>query len=176
MTTSFYGHNLKKRGFLAPYDSAERKFYRDGYKDPQATWTSIYTNYAAFGYNTRLVPKSMLPKSYDDLLKPEWKGNVALAARAFEWFGTMIKAMADEKGQSYMRAPGKQPQITDARTLIAQLIAAGEFKGGLTAYSTTFEQIKPAGAPVDRQVSSKRTSLNKSFKDRQSWYRRYNPS
>jgi hypothetical protein len=40
MTTSFYGHNLKKRGLLAPYDSPERKYYRDGYKDPQATWTS----------------------------------------------------------------------------------------------------------------------------------------
>ena len=41
MTTSFYGHNLKKRGVLASYDSPERKYYRDGYKDPQATWTSI---------------------------------------------------------------------------------------------------------------------------------------
>ncbi len=51
MSTSFYGYNLKKRGMLATYDSPERKFYRDGYKDPQATWTSIYTNYGAFGFN-----------------------------------------------------------------------------------------------------------------------------
>ena len=149
MTTSFYGHNLKKRGLLASYDSPERKFYREGYKDAQATWTSIYTNYGAFGYNTRSVPKSMLPKSYDDLLRPEWKGSISVAARAFEWFGTMIKAMGDEKGLNYMRALAKQVQITDARTLIAQLIAAGEFKGGLTAYSTTFEQVKAVGAPAD---------------------------
>ena len=53
MTTSFYGHNLKKRGVFATYDSPERKYFREGYKDPQATWTSIYTNYSAFGYNTR---------------------------------------------------------------------------------------------------------------------------
>ena len=31
VTSSFYGHNLKKRGLLAAYDSSERKFYRDGY-------------------------------------------------------------------------------------------------------------------------------------------------
>src|SRR5213594_3175871 len=37
MTSSFYGHNLRKRGLFAPYDSPERRFYRDGYKDPQAT-------------------------------------------------------------------------------------------------------------------------------------------
>lgn len=149
MSTSFYGHNLKKRGLLAPYDSPERKFYRDGYKDAQGAWTSIYTNYAAFGYNTRTVPKSSVPKSHNDLLKPEWKGNIGIDSRAYEWFGTMLKAMGDEKGMAYMRELAKQVQLRNGRTLLAQLVAAGEFKGGLSAYSQTFEQLKPAGAPVD---------------------------
>jgi len=149
MTTSFYGHNLKKRAFFAPYESPERRFYRDGYKDPQGTWTSIYTNYTAFGYNTRLVSKSSLPKSHEDLLQSEWKGQLTTGTRAYEWFGTMIRAMGEEKGLSFMRGLAKQAQLTDARTLIAQLVAAGEFKGGLTGYSTTFEQLRPAGAPVD---------------------------
>ncbi|MGH7846598.1 MAG: ABC transporter substrate-binding protein, partial [Candidatus Binatia bacterium] len=142
-------HSLKKRGFFAPYDSAERKFYRDGYKDPQATWTSIYTNYGAFGYNTKSVPKANLPKSYDDLLKPEWKEQISIEGKAYEWFATMIRAMGDEKGLSFMRGLAKQVRLSDARTIMAQLIAAGEFKGGLSAYSSTFEQLKPAGAPVD---------------------------
>jgi iron(III) transport system substrate-binding protein len=149
MTTSFYGHNLKKRGVLAPYDSPERKYYRDGYKDPQATWTSIYTNYAAFGYNTRSVAKTAVPKSFADLLRPEWKGNIGIDSRAYEWFGTMVKAMGDEKGIAYMRELAKQVQLRNGRNLLAQLVAAGEFKGGLTAYSQTFETLKPAGAPVD---------------------------
>jgi iron(III) transport system substrate-binding protein len=149
MSTSFYGHNLKKRGLLAPYDSPERKFYRDGYKDAQGAWTSIYTNYAAFGYNTRTVSKSSVPKSHNDLLKPEWKGNIGIDSRAYEWFGTMLKAMGDEKGMAYMRELAKQVQFRNGRTLLAQLVAAGEFKGGLSAYSQTFEQLKPAGAPVD---------------------------
>jgi iron(III) transport system substrate-binding protein len=149
MTSSFYGHNLKKRGLFASYDSPERKFYRDGYKDPQATWTSAYTNYAALGYNTRAVPKASVPKSYSDLLKPEWKGQIGLEGRAYEWFGTMLKAMGEEKGLSYMRDLAKQAQLRAGRTLLAQLVAAGEFKGALTAYSQTFEVLKPSGAPVD---------------------------
>ena len=149
MTSSFYGHNLKKRGLFAPYDSPERKFYRDGYKDPQATWTSAYTNYGALGYNTRAVPKASVPKSYNDLLKPEWKGQIGLEGRAYEWFGTMLKAMGDEKGLAYMRELAKQAQLRAGRTLLAQLVAAGEFKGALTAYSQTFEVLKPSGAPVD---------------------------
>jgi iron(III) transport system substrate-binding protein len=149
VTTSFYGHNLKKRGLLATYDSPERKFYRDGYKDPQATWTSSYTNYGAFGYNTRMVAKTSVPKSFNDLLKPEWKGHIGMDSRPYEWFGTMLKAMGEEKGLAYMRDLAKQTQLRAGRTLVAQLVAAGEFKGALTGYSQTFEVLKPSGAPVD---------------------------
>ena len=149
MTTSFYGHNLKKRGMWAAYDSPERKLYRDGYKDPQGMWTSIYTNYAAFGYNTRSVGKTSVPKSHADLLKAEWKGNIGIDSRPYEWFGTMLKAMGEEKGLAYMRELAKQVQLRNGRTILAQLTAAGEFKGALSAYSQTFEQMKPAGAPVD---------------------------
>ena len=149
VTTSFYGHNLKKRGLLAAYDSPERKYYRDGFKDSQAMWTSSYTNYAAFGYNTRSVAKTSVPKTYDDLLKAEWKGQIGLDSRPYEWFGTMLKAMGEEKGLAYMRALAKQTQLRSGRTLLAQLVAAGEFSGALTAYSQTFEVLKPSGAPVD---------------------------
>jgi iron(III) transport system substrate-binding protein len=149
-TTSFYGHTLKKRGFLAAHESPERKFYRDGYKDSQGMWTSTYTNYSAFGYNTKQLPKSNVPKSYADLLTPEWNGHIGMDGRAYEWFGTMLKAMGEEQGLSFMRALAKQQtQLRNGRTLIAQLVAAGEFKGALTAYSQTFEQLKVTGAPTD---------------------------
>jgi len=149
MSSSFYGYNMKKRGMLAVYDSPERKFYRDGYKDPQATWTSIFTNYGAFGFNTRNVPKTSIPKSFNDLLKPEWKGNIGIDSRAYEWFGTMVKAMGDEKGLAYMRELAKHVGLRNGRTILSQLVAAGEFKGALSAYSAQFEQMKPNGAPVD---------------------------
>jgi len=149
MSSSFYGYNLKKRGLLLVYDSPERKFYRDGYKDPQGTWTSIFTNYGAFGYNTRNVPKTSIPKSYNDLLKPEWKGNIGIDSRAYEWFGTMVKAMGDEKGLAYMRELAKQAGLRNGRTILSQLVAAGEYKGALSAYSAQFEQMKTNGAPTD---------------------------
>ena len=149
VTTSFYGHNLQKRGLFAAYDSPERKYFREGYKDPQAAWTSIYTNYAAFGFNTGTVGKIAVPKTHADLLKSEWKGQIGLDSKAYEWFGTMLKAMGEEKGLAFMRELAKQTQLRAGRTLLAQLVAAGEFKGALSAYSQTFEVLKPSGAPVD---------------------------
>ncbi len=150
MQTSFYGEAMKKRGLLAAYDSKERKGYREGFKDADGMWTSVYTNYAAFGFNTKQVPKAQVPKSYNDLLKPDWKDSLGMDGRAYEWFGTMLKAMGPEKGLKFMQALAKQqPQLRNGRTLIAQLVAAGEFRGALTAYSTTFQQMKDAGAPAD---------------------------
>ena len=155
MTSSFYGYNLKKRGMLAPYDSPERKFYREGYKDPQATWTSIYTNYAAFGFNTRSVAKANIPKTYADLLKPEWKGNIGLDSRPYEWFGTMVKAMGDEKGLSYMRELAKQAQLRNGRTILAQLVAAGEFKGfiSIRCLPTSIPWVSRPRLPIPTRAS-----------------------
>ena len=149
-TTGYYGYLLKKRGLLAPYDSPERKYFRDGFKDPQAFWTSTYTTYAVFGYNTRFVPKANAPRTHEDLLKPAWKGQVGIEGRGYEWFTATISGMGREKGLTYMRALAAQnPAARIGRTLLAQLVAAGEFNGTLTAYIHNFDTLKNSGAPVD---------------------------
>jgi iron(III) transport system substrate-binding protein len=149
-TTGFYAYNLKKRGMLAAYESPERKFIRAGHKDPQATWTSIYTNYTVLGYNSRLVGKDNVPKSHADLLKPVWKGQIGVVQTAYEWFAVMLQGMGQEKGLAFMREMAKQqPQLRNGRTLLAQLVAAGEVNSGLAAYSQNFENLKRDGAPVD---------------------------
>jgi len=148
-TTGFYGYLLKKRGLLAAYDSPERKYFRDGFKDPQGFWTSTYTTYAVFGFNTKLVAKANIPRSHEDLLKPPWKGQVGIESRAYEWFTATISGMGKEKGLSFMRAlAAQQPNLRSGRTLLAQLVAAGEFNGTLTAYMHNFDSLKAGGAPV----------------------------
>ncbi|MGH7836176.1 MAG: ABC transporter substrate-binding protein [Candidatus Binatia bacterium] len=149
-TTGYYIYNLKKRGMLASYDSPERQFIRAGHKDAQATWTSIYTNYTVLGYNSRRVSKDQVPKSHTDLLKPAWKGQVGLVQTAYEWFAVMLHGMGHDKGAVFMRELAKQqPQLRNGRTLLAQLVAAGEVNSGLAAYSQNFENLKREGAPVD---------------------------
>jgi iron(III) transport system substrate-binding protein len=149
-TTGYYIYNLKKRGMLASYDSPERQFIRAGHKDAQATWTSIYTNYTVLGYNSRRVSKDQVPKSHADLLKPAWKGQVGLVQTAYEWFAVMLHGMGHDKGAVFMRELAKQqPQLRNGRTLLAQLVAAGEVNSGLAAYSQNFENLKREGAPVD---------------------------
>ena len=149
-TTGFYGYLLKKRGLLAAYDSPERKYFRVGFKDPQGFWTSNYTTYGVFGFNTKLVSKANIPRSHEDLLKPAWKGQIGIESRAYEWFTATISGMGREKGLSFMRAlAAQQPTLRSGRTLLAQLVAAGEFNGALTSYMHNFDTLKAGGAPVD---------------------------
>ena len=149
-TTGFYAFNLKKRGMLAAYDSPERKFIRPSHKDAQAMWTSIYTNYTVLGYNSRLVSRDNLPKTHADLLKPIWRGQIGIVQTAYEWFAVMLQGIGQEKGLAFMRELAKQqPQLRNGRTLLAQLVAAGEVNAALAAYSQNFENLKRDGAPVD---------------------------
>ena len=139
ITTPFYTQLFMKRGILAAYNSPERKFYRDGYKDSKGLWTSTYTNYAVFGYNTKMVPPLRVPKSHGDLLKPEWRGQVGMDARPYEWFAAFVNHVGEEKGLAFMRALAQQePQLRNGRTLAGQLVAAGENAGAADCFFTEF--------------------------------------
>ena len=150
MNSAIYTHLLNERGMLAVYESPESRFYRDGYKDPRGTWTSIYTNYAVAGYNTKSVAKQEIPKSYGDLLKPGWSGQIGMDSKSYEWFAVVIRGLGEEKGLSLMRQLAKNKvQLRNGRDLVADLVAAGEFKLALTAYSQSYENLRQRGAPVD---------------------------
>jgi len=150
MNSAIYTQLLIERSMLAVYQSPESRFYRDGYKDPRGTWTSIYTNYAVAGYNTKLVAKDEVPKSYSDLLKPVWTGQIGMDAKSYEWFAVVVRGLGEEKGLSLMRQLAKNKvQLRNGRELVAQLVAAGEFKLALTTYSQNYETLKLGGAPMD---------------------------
>ena len=150
MNSAIYTHLLSEKGMLAVYESPESRYFRDGYKDPRGTWTSIYTNYSVAGYNTKLVAKEDVPKSYADLLKRVWFGQIGLDAKSYEWFAVVIRGLGEEKGLSFMRQLAKNnPQLRNGRELVAELVAAGEFKLALTTYSQNFETLKQRGAPVE---------------------------
>jgi iron(III) transport system substrate-binding protein len=150
MNSAIYTHLLNEKGMLAVYQSPEAKHYREGYKDPRGTWVSIYTNYAVAGYNTKQVPREEVPKSYMDLLKPFWSGQIGLDAKSYEWFAVVVRGLGEEKGLNFMRQLAKNKiQLRNGRELVSELVAAGEFKLALTAYSQNYESLRLRGAPVD---------------------------
>ncbi|MBV9919386.1 MAG: ABC transporter substrate-binding protein, partial [Pseudonocardia sp.] len=65
-----------KDGLLAPYKVATWDQIADAAKDPAGNWFSDYGGFVSIGYDPAKVPNP--PTSFADLLKPEYKNQIAI--------------------------------------------------------------------------------------------------
>lgn len=143
-------YQLKNSGLLAKYVSEEASIYPEGFKDPQGHWTAFYQIPYVIGYNTHMVAAKDAPTSYEDLLRPRWKGLIALETEEYQWFYHLIQIMGKDKGLDFMRKlAGQNLQMRKGHTLLAQLVAAGEVALATVVYSNRVERMKASGAPID---------------------------
>lgn len=141
---------LQQRGLLAKYLSRERDAIPEALREKDGYWTGVVLNAMTIAYNTRLVKADEIPKSYEELLLPKWKGKLGLDLNKTEWFVGMLQMMGEDKGRRYMEALSKQNiQSRDGNTITGQLLAAGEFSVVVSQYPTSIEEMKKAGAPVE---------------------------
>jgi iron(III) transport system substrate-binding protein len=141
---------VKQRQILGRYHSPEYKFLPRELKDPKGYWGSQYQNTFVLAYNTRMVKPADVPKTYDDLLKPIWKGKKILNdTENHEWFDGLLHYWGKEKGLAYFRKLAQQEQVFQrgARGRV-QLVAAGEFPLTI-AYGPHVQSFIGKGAPVD---------------------------
>ena len=118
---------------------------------PHREWASVYLNTIVQAYNTDLVKKESLPKTYRDLLKPEWKDRLGIEAEDFDWFAQVVHGLGEAEGLRLFReiVASNGISVRKGHTLLNNLVAAGEVPLALTVYGFTAEQTKRKGAPLD---------------------------
>ncbi|HXG40999.1 MAG TPA: extracellular solute-binding protein [Candidatus Limnocylindrales bacterium] len=129
-----FGPLAKEEGLLQPYKVATWDTIPDGAKDPEGYWWGDYYGVLSFEVNTAVVQN--VPQDWVDLLKPEYKGQVALAGdpRTSNQAIQTVYAAALANGGSLDNAePGLQffKQLNEAGNLVpiiatAATVAAGE--------------------------------------------------
>ena len=146
-----YAREILKADLVAPYDSPERKFYRDEFKDKEGLWTAIVLNTSVMVYNTQTLKPEEYPKSYDDLLHPRFKdGNISMDTELYMWFEGQLRIRGKEKGLEFMRKLAAQgPIFRRGRTAQAQSVIAGELPVAVEVYGHRAQEFKSAGAPLD---------------------------
>ncbi|HEY3165685.1 MAG TPA: extracellular solute-binding protein, partial [Candidatus Binatia bacterium] len=151
---------LAKRGHTEPYNSPEAKPFPDSFRDPAGGWVAAYLQLNVIAYNTKLVAKSEAPKGYDDLLNPKWKGKMGLDDKQYIWFDGLLKVMGRDKGLAYFKRLATQGiHFRSGNTLLANLLAAGEFGVLINARPESVDELKQKGAPVE-WVASRPTTAN----------------
>ena len=141
---------LKQRNIIGRYESPEHKYLPADMKDKAGYWASTFQNTFVLAYNNRNVKPPDVPRSYDDLLKPMWKGRqIFNDTDNFEWFDGLLKFWGKEKGLAYFRRLAAQDQIFQrgARGRI-QLVAAGEAPLAF-GYGPHAQSFVNQGAPID---------------------------
>jgi iron(III) transport system substrate-binding protein len=141
---------LQQRGLLGKYLSPERTAYADSLKDKEGYWTAVYLNAMTIAYNTRMVKPEEVPRSYQDLLLPKWKGKMGMDLNKTEWYAAMLQMLGEERGKKYMETLAKQDiQAREGNTITGQLLVAGEFPLVVSQYPTSVEEYKKLGAPIE---------------------------
>jgi len=96
-------HLLGKMGLLARHTIPEFSSFMADSRDPAGRWADMYSNLRLVAYNTKLVPKDKIPKRYEDLLDPGWKGQIGFPEGQYSWFATMLKVMGEERGRKFFQ-------------------------------------------------------------------------
>ena len=148
-TVEFSMYIFHRSGILARYTPSANTLYPKEFKE-EGFWTTVYYNAYVTGYNTRLAPARTLPKTYDDLLDPKWKGKLMMEGTKAEWFAGMLQILGQERGLKFMRDLAKQqPSPREGHELLAQLIVAGEGVIDINIPAASVERVKERGAPID---------------------------
>lgn len=142
---------LHREKLLKPVDSPVHAALIPEAVAPHREWAGPRVYLFVQGYNTQKVKREELPKRYEDLLDPRWKGRLAIEGKEQEWFYTLVHAMGEERGLRFFRelVAKNGLSVRQGNALLNNLVAAGEVPFALTLYSYLPDQAKRAGAPVD---------------------------
>jgi len=149
-TTGVDVAKVLKEGFLQQFFSPRAGSLPRAAKDPKGLWVMTRANMIVLGFNTRLVPDAEVPKTYDDLLNPKWKGKMSLEAEDQIWLATLWEFWGEAKAREYFTRLGQQAlTVRKGHTVLAELIAAGEIALSPNIYNHRPDRMRRRGAPID---------------------------
>ncbi len=143
---------LSREKILQAVNSPMHKALQPGSVPAHREWAATLLSVWVQAYNTQLIKKEDLPRTYKDLLDPRWKGKLGIEAKNQDWFASVVDVMGGgEKGLKFFRDLVAQNGISTrtGHTLLNNMVIAGEVPLALTVYNYMPEQAKKKGAPID---------------------------
>ncbi len=146
-----------KAGIMQPFYSPSLAEYPAELKDARGIWGATNLYFLTLGYNTKMVKPNEVPKTWDDLLNPRWKGNMiwstSRGSGAPMMIGNILLSMGPEAGKAYLLKLAKQniAKSTASNRQILDLVIAGEEPIALHIFNHHADISRRAGAPVNWQ-------------------------
>lgn len=153
------GEEAVEANIAQPYYVPAVEGFPPAYRNPLGLWAPTRLSYYSIAYNTRQVAPQDVPKSYEALLDPRWKGKMAWrigSSTGTPLFLTNLRlAWGEEKARAYFDKLKDQKIVNfgagSARTLVDRVIA-GEYAIALNIFAHHPLISKAKGAPVNSQL------------------------
>ena len=146
---------LRREGLVTPVSIPNEADYPADMKDKDGYWRALLLFVFTPGFNTRMVSREAMPKTYEDLLDPRWKGKMAWnpnsSAGAIGFVGNILTFMGEQRGMDYLRKLSGQGIVNveaSSRAILDQVIA-GEYPIGLMMFNHHAVISARKGAPSD---------------------------
>jgi iron(III) transport system substrate-binding protein len=115
-------------------------------------WAAATIDIFVQAYNTDRIKKEDLPKTFQDLLDPKWKGSLGIEADDPHWFATLLQELGEDKGKRLFRdiVDANGMSVRKGHSLLANMVVSGEVPLALTLYQWNSEKLKKQkGAPIE---------------------------
>jgi iron(III) transport system substrate-binding protein len=143
---------LAREQVLLPITSPVQQDLQPGSVPPHRQWAATLLSVWVQAYNTKLIKKESLPRTYKDLLDPKWKGKLGVEGKDEDWFASVVDVMGGgESGLKFFRdlVAINGLSVRQGHTLLNNLVVSGEVPLALNIYNYMPEQAKKKGAPID---------------------------
>jgi len=146
---------VQRAGYLQKFFSPHLAEYPAELKDPQGYWGVSNVYFHTLGYNTRMVKPNEVPRTYEELLNPQWKGQMIWSTGRGGggplFVGNVLLTMGEAAGKAYLqklRAQNIAKSTASARQVL-DLVIAGEYPLVLVIFNHHAYISKTAGAPSE---------------------------
>jgi iron(III) transport system substrate-binding protein len=113
-------------------------------------WTATLLTVFVQAYNTSIIKKEDLPKRFEDLLHPKWKGKLGIEMEDFDWYAATVTAMGEAKGVKLFNdiVATNGISVRKGHSLLTNLVGSGEVPLALTVYNYMPEAARKKGVPI----------------------------
>jgi iron(III) transport system substrate-binding protein len=128
---------LINAGALTAYDPPDLPALPKGLSLPAGHKSVIYINTTVIAYNPAALKSQHLPvpTSWDDLAKPQWKGQFSIDPGAVNFYQSELAALGQSKALTLVKALGDNgPKLVSSHTQALTQVEQGEPAATATAY------------------------------------------
>jgi len=143
---------LAREQILLPITSPVQKELQPGSVPAHREWAATLLSVWVQAYNTKVIRKDALPKTWKELLDPKWKGKLGVEGKDEDWFASVVDVMGGgDAGLKFFRdlVATNGLSVREGHTLLTNMVISGEVPLALNLYNYMPEQAKQRGAPID---------------------------